>query len=164
MSEKSTSKDATKRALLRKYGVSPDDLTGQGVEAEVYAFGTDAVLKLYPGTNSQAHLTALRDFYATLDASVLSYAVPSIQKIDAEGEFCLSIERRLPGAPMSALLPLLSKEEMDNLMRVYLAAALDLGRLQIPTDFERYKLFDAEGISRRSDADWHQFLSRYLGQ
>ena len=152
----------TKQAILQKYGLSPGDLIRKGMEAEVYALNAGAVLKLYPGTISLAHLTALRDFYASLDPSALSYALPSIQMAAQEGEFCLSIERRLPGAPMSALLPNLSQHEMDGMLHAYLAAAFELARMPIPPDFERYKLFDAEGLSRRAAGDWHRFLSRYL--
>jgi len=37
------------------------------MEAEVYAYGADTVLKLYPGAASLADLMSLRDFYAGLE-------------------------------------------------------------------------------------------------
>jgi hypothetical protein len=82
--------------------------------------------------------------------------------VAAEGDICISIERRLPGTVMSAILPTLTETQMDRMMQAYLAAALELTSIQIPSDFVRYKLFDEEGISRRADGDWHQFLARYL--
>ena len=54
----------TKQAILQKYGVSSNELIRKGMEAEVYAIGTDAVLKLYVGTTNFAYLTTLQNFYA----------------------------------------------------------------------------------------------------
>lgn len=151
-----------KALLLQKYGLSPADLLRQGMEAEVYALGPDAVLKLYQGTTTLAHLTTLQNFYNTLQPSPLAYALPHIQTVAAEGDICLSIERHLPGTPMAAILPTLGKEQIDHVMRAYLAAALALTALPVPADFARYKLFDAEDLSHRVAGDWHQFLAHYL--
>jgi streptomycin 6-kinase len=154
----------TKQIILQKYGLSANELIRKGMEAEVYAIGADAVLKLYSGTTNLAYLTTLQKFYASLNQSVLSYALPYIQTVAAEGDMCISIERQLPGTPMSAILPMLTKAQLDRMMQAYLAAALELTNIQIPADVDRYKLFDAEGISRRTNGDWHQFLTRYLAQ
>lgn len=154
----------TKQLVPQKYGVSSDDLIRKGVEAEVYAVGAGAVLKLYMGTINFAYLTALQNFYASLRQFTLSYSLPHIQTVAVEGDLCISIERQLFGTPMSAVLPMLTKEQMDSIMQIYLDAALELSTIQIPTDFDRYKLFDAEGISHRIKGDWHLFLTRYLAQ
>lgn len=155
---------ATKQVILQKYGVSPNELIRKGMEAEVYAIGTDAVLKLYIGTTNFTYLTTLQNFYASLSQFALSYSLPYIQTVATEGDICISIERQLSGTPMSAILPTLTKEQMDSMMRIYLNTALELTTIQVPSDFDRYKLFDAEGISRRTKGDWHQFLACYLTQ
>jgi hypothetical protein len=155
---------ATKQVILQKYGVSLNELIRKGMEAEVYAIGTDAVLKLYIGTTDFTYLNTLRNFYASLSQFALSYSLPYIQTVAMEGDICISIERQLSGTPMSAILPALTKEQMDSMMRVYLNTALELATIQVPSDFDRYKLFDAEGISRRTKGDWHQFLTYYLTQ
>jgi serine/threonine protein kinase len=134
------------------------------MEAEVYAIDSDTLIKLYSATTKLADLTTLRKFYATIDPSALSYALPYIESVAVEEDICISIERRLPGDPMSEKLSTLTKKQMDRTMQAYLAAALELTKIQIPADFDRYKLFDAEDISRRTDGDWHQFLARYLSQ
>jgi Ser/Thr protein kinase RdoA (MazF antagonist) len=154
----------TKQTILQKFGLSPKELIRKGVEAEAYALGADAVLKLYSGTTNLAKLTTLQKFYASLEQSALSYSLPYIQTVAAEGDICISIERRLPGTPMLESLPMLTKKQMDRLMQIYLAAALELANIQIPSDFDRYKLYDVEGISRRANGDWHQFLTHYLAQ
>lgn len=134
------------------------------MEAEVYAIGTDAVLKLYIDAIKFAHLTTLQNFYVSLSQFALTYSFPYIQTIAVDSDICISIERRLSGTPMSAILPMLTKEQMDSMMRTYLNAALELTTIPIPSDFDRYKLFDAEGISHRTKGDWHQFLTCYLSQ
>ena len=155
---------ATKQVILQRYGLSPNELIRKGMEAEVYAIGTDAVLKLYIGTTNLAYLTTLQNFYASFNQSAISYSLPYIQTVASEGDICISTERQLPGIPMSAILPTLTNKQMDSMMQAYLAAALELTNVQIPSDFDRYKLFDADGISRRTNGDWHQFLTRYLTQ
>ena len=154
----------TKQAILRKYGLSPDDLLHKGMEAEVYAMGIEAVLKLYIGTTDFEHLTTLQNFYASLSQSELSYSLPHIETVAREGDICSTIERRLPGSPMSTILPKLTTEQMDTLMQAYLTAALELTKVQIPFEFDRYKLFDPEDLSRTTRGDWHRFLSGYLDQ
>ncbi len=39
--------------MLQKYQVAPEAWLSSGMEAEVYTFGPDAVLKLYAGTASR---------------------------------------------------------------------------------------------------------------
>jgi len=154
--------NATKQLILQKYGLSATDLIRAGMEAEAYALGPDAVLKLYLGTTSLAHLTTLQNFYASLHAVPFSYALPYIETVATEGEICLTTERKLLGTPLADLLPTLTRSQMDNALQTYLTAALELATLSAPADFERYKLFDAEGLSQRADGDWHQFLARFL--
>ena len=155
---------ATKQVILQRYGLSPNELIRKGMEAEVYAIGSDTILKLYIGTTNLAYLTTLQNFYASFNQSAISYSLPYIQTVASEGDICISTERQLPGIPMSAILPTLTNKQMDSMMQAYLAAALELTNVQIPSDFDRYKLFDADGISRRTNGDWHQFLTRYLTQ
>ena len=152
----------TKQSILQKYGTSPEHLIRKGMEAEVYALGAGRLLKLYSGTTNLGYLTTLQEFYATINQFPLSYSLPYIEMVRAEGDLCISMERQLSGSPMSEILSTLTKKQMDRMMQAYLAAALELTRIQIPPDFDRFKLLDAEGISRRIDGDWHQFLGRFL--
>src|SRR5215216_3557789 len=152
----------SKQSILQKYGLSAGDLIQKGMEAEVYALGDNALLKLYINTTNLAHLRTLQEFYAAIDSSALSYSLPFICSVSEQDGICISVERRLPGIPMSAILPSLSKTQMDFMMHTYLAAALELGRVRIPPGFDRYRLFDIDSMSHRGDGDWHGFLNRYL--
>jgi hypothetical protein len=47
-------------------------------------------------------------------------------------------------------------------MQRYISAVLAVSSMQVSPAWERYKLFDPDRLSERSDGDWHQFLARYL--
>jgi Ser/Thr protein kinase RdoA (MazF antagonist) len=155
--------DAARSGILQKYQVAPEAWLSSGMEAEVYAYGSDAVLKLYAGTTSQADLITLQAFYNALDRQYMPYALPRIHTVAEEAGFLITIEQRLAGTRLSALLPTLTKSQLDRLMQRYLSAALAVSSIQAPRIGERYKLFDLERLSERSNGDWHQFLVRYLG-
>ena len=100
------------------------------MEAEVYAYGPDAVLKLYAGTASLADLRTLQAFYDALDRQHLPYALPRIHTVAEEAGFLVTIEQRLAGTRLSALLPGLPKSQLDRLMQRYLSAALAVSSIQ----------------------------------
>jgi hypothetical protein len=83
--------DTRRDHILRRYGVAPDARLSSGMEAEVYAYGADAVLKLYPGTASLADRLSLRDFYAGLERQRLPYALPRIHTIAHEADVLITI-------------------------------------------------------------------------
>src|SRR5215211_6450851 len=87
--------------ILHRYGVAPDARLRSVMEAEVYAYGADAVLKLYPGTAGLADLMSLRDFYAGLERQRVPYALPRICTVAQEAGMLITIEQRLAGTPLS---------------------------------------------------------------
>ena len=157
-----TSTDAVRERILHKYGVSPEARLSGGMEAEVYACGPDAVLKLYPGTTSLVEMRTLQAFYDSLERESVPYALPRIHRVAQEEGWLVTVEQRLAGTRMSALLPALGADALEAAMGRYLSAALAVSDLSPPPGFDRYKLFDPDGISRRAEGDWHRFLARYL--
>jgi hypothetical protein len=149
--------------ILQNHGVAPDARLSSGMEAEVYAYGPDGVLKLYPGTVRLADLYTLRDFYAALDRQLVPYALPRIHTVTQEAGFLITIEQRLLGTPLATLLAGLTTAELDAVMQRYLTAALAVSHIPAPPDWDRYKLFDPDHLSEHSHGDWHQFLLRFLG-
>lgn len=154
--------DAPQESILKKYGLSASSRIGSGMEAEVYVYDADTVVKLYKGTTALRELTILQEFYRTLDRAAIPYDLPCIRSIEDDGQFIVTVENRLSGTPMSSVLPALKAHQLDTIMERYLAAALALSAIQMPENCQRYKLFDATGISQQSHGDWHQFLIRYL--
>ena len=59
------------------------------MEAEVYACGLNAVLKLYTGTTTLAELHILQDFYNSLDRQHVPYALPRIYTVAQEDRFLM---------------------------------------------------------------------------
>ncbi len=152
---------AGKADLLRKYGLSAESRLSQGMEAEVYAGPAGCVTKLYPAGRLE-DLSRLQDFYAGLERGALSFALPRIRQVSAEGPYCVSIEQRLPGAPLADSLPGLDRAQMDEAMQTYLSAALELGCLPLPPAVQGYLLYDPQQLSPTGEGDYHQFLARFL--
>ena len=156
--------DAARNRIIQKYHVSPDSQLTCGMKADVYIYGPDTVLKLYPGTVSLAEMRTLQDFYHSLDRQLVPYAMPCIHTVAQEAHFLVTVEQRLPGTPMSALLPKFSRNQLEMMMQRYLTAVLALSAIQAPPVFDRYKLFDPDNISQRADGDWHRFIARYIAR
>jgi Ser/Thr protein kinase RdoA (MazF antagonist) len=154
--------DATRDRILQKYHILPDALFSSGMEAEVYACGPDAVLKLYDGTASLADLLTLQDFYHLLRRQAVPYALPLIHTVAQEDRFLVTIEQRLSGTRLSVVLPSLTNAQLDEIMQRYLTAALAVSQIPAPATLKRWKLFDPDQLSEHVDGDWHQFLARYL--
>jgi Ser/Thr protein kinase RdoA (MazF antagonist) len=156
------SMDSAPARILQKHHISPDARLSSGMEAEVYAYGPDAVLKLYAGTATLADLCILRGFYDSLDRQLVPYALPRIYSVAEEEGLLVTVEQHLAGTRMSAVLPGLTTEQLDAMMQRYLTAALAVSQIQAPPALDRYKLLDPGHMSRRDNGDWHQFLARYL--
>lgn len=132
------------------------------MEAEVYRYEADKVLKLYPNAATLDHLLTLQTFYAGLERALVPYELPLIYTAAAEEQFLITIEQRLDGVPMSSVLASCTATHLDTLMERYFTAVLTLSQLRPPRPFTRYKLFDPHNLSERTAGDWHHFLARYL--
>ena len=82
--------DAARNHILQKYQVAPETWLSSGMEAEVYAYGPDAVLKLYAGTASLADLRTLQAFYNALERQHLAYTLPRIHTVAEEAGFLVT--------------------------------------------------------------------------
>lgn len=149
-------------ALLNRYGITAAQPFNSGMEAEVYALSSDKVLKLYRASTPLADLQTLQQFYSTLDRAALPYALPEILQIEPQGHDTVVIEKRLHGRPLSGLVAERPPNQLEDLLKQYLTAVHELAQVGMPPAADRYKLFDREGISVRTDGDWHHFLQRYL--
>ena len=154
--------DTARRTVLAKFALSDADFLARGMEAEVYRYGDDAVLKLYASTASLTDLRRLQVFYSTIDRSQLSYALPTILAVFDEGAYQVTVERRLAGQPLVSLLQRTHPHQLDALFASYASAVLELSTIGMPPTTTAYKLFDPHQLSERSERDWHQFLRRWL--
>lgn len=151
-----------KQAILAFYNLTSTNLLNQGMEAEVYAYGTDHVLKLYSRTASLERLRILQTFYKELERGALSYTLPQILEIHDHGEYIAVVEPRLPGHPLADIITGSAPNHIQIFFSTYVAATLELGQISMPPATSRYKLFDEANLSERATGDWHAFLRRWL--
>src|SRR5678815_5433486 len=100
--------------------------------------------------------------YKTFMTGWIDNALPRLYTVAQEECFLVTIEQRLAGMSLSAVLPALTPDQLDMTMQRYLSASLALSWIQAPPALDRYKLFDPNRLSDPKNGDWHRFLSRYL--
>ena len=123
--------DAGLRVVLRSLQVSPDALLGHGGEAWVYRLDETRVIRvLHEGQDPEAILErqALVD---ELRAGGAAFALPELLELHEIDARHFTIERRLPGVPVSERLQTLEGRARTRLIENYLAAAAALARLHL---------------------------------
>ena len=150
-----------KQNILKRFGLSSENRLSHGMEAEVYRYGRERVVKLYADHNHYAHLQTLQVFYNALNQEAVSYEIPQIESVSVHGNYCVSIERFLQGREMDLVLPVPGHDELDQKMAAFLSAQLELTKLTYPPNLNRYLLFDAARISAFNNGDWHHFLLKF---
>ena len=152
--------DGRIQRLLARHQVDPAARLGGGMEADVYARHSDTVLKIHRDNCSYADRTVLKKLYEQLERAALPFAVPLIVNVDREEGCVVTIERRLTGQPMTALLrECADRRSLDTLMRASLDALVALSEVRAPPEFTRYQLLDRLHLSRRDAGDRNQFLT-----
>jgi Ser/Thr protein kinase RdoA (MazF antagonist) len=109
-------------AVVAAFGVTEADLLGLGWESTIYALGSDRILRIpRPEVLSEAQVRAQAAFTAGLPK--MPFALPRILEIDRIDGQLYSIENRMAGRSMAAMLPGLSGERRASALRAYLLAA-----------------------------------------
>jgi serine/threonine protein kinase len=152
----------TREDILKKYKVSKFDYINKGIESEVFAVNNEQVLKIYESKSYARSLSILKEFYGSINRSLLPFEIPVIHSVSVEGNYCVTFEKRLPGKPMAKILPNLLPDEIDEMLESSLNAQLCLQRIKMPDASLRYRLFDEENLSDRLAGDWNQFICRAL--
>jgi aminoglycoside phosphotransferase (APT) family kinase protein len=100
---------------------------GHGGQATVYELDHDKVLRVYRGAYDG--IEPLASYYAALDRSAVSFAVPEIiEHGEIDGQ-AYTIDRRLSGRPLIDVLPELTGEDRRRALDSYIDAAHQLARL-----------------------------------
>jgi hypothetical protein len=135
-----------------------------GTEAEVYERNNNTLLKLYAGDSRLNHLKTLKEFYENLDSGGTNLSLPRIHEILQYGNLIASIESRIEGAPMEALLDNLNETELEEAENLYLDAVFRLKNIRFNTIPKSYLLFDQAGISDTSKQGFESFYAGFLEQ
>jgi Ser/Thr protein kinase RdoA (MazF antagonist) len=147
-------------SVLDRYGVTAADLLGSGGEAEVYALGTDRVLRLHRHEAAR-YTEQIGELYAQLDRGAVPYALPEVLEVHGDGEVSWSIERRLPGRSFDQVLGELRGQARAGALRAYLDGAAMFSALGRPPGWAGGcgELFTAERL--RADR-WGDLVAQRL--
>lgn len=120
-------------AVLQRFGVTADDRLGGGGEADVFALDDQRVLRVYkrPAGGFAARLSLFYDWLAGIQ---LPFAVPSVLDWGEHDGRSWSIDRRLPGTSMFALLPSLSEDDRAVAINAYVRATHHLAAVRPAID------------------------------
>jgi len=141
------------RAVLSRFGAREGDLLGRGSESAVYALGREQVLRVALGNPASRDLLArTREFLADL-AGRLPYRTPEILEIGADGAF--TVERRLPGRPMTEALRETTGAARAHLWAAYADAIAVIGTVVLPGDDYRHLLDDTPVVA----PTWQAFIA-----
>lgn len=142
------------RAVLRRFGLSDQELLGSGGESRVYALDDDRVLRVFGPGATEAKIDGLLRFYETLDVTDVDFLVPDVLESGREDDLIYSIETRLPGRDLSTVF-----NELDHEARV--RALKDLARVagevrKLRSCFASYGEILADNPVERDS--WSEFL------
>ncbi|MCQ4088430.1 aminoglycoside phosphotransferase family protein [Saccharibacillus sp. JS10] len=151
-----------KSKVLRTYNINETDLIGSGMEAEVYRYGENKVLKIYNGTSNYEKQERLKHLYDSIQSSDVSFEFPYIYDIADEDNLVVTIEKRIAGENMQNVLSRLNDKQIDSMMKTYLSASLEMQAVKLNPKFEGYKLFDDYRIPASHQKDWHDLLKQYV--
>jgi putative membrane protein len=118
-----------RRSVLERFGLGEGDLIGSGGESEVYALGTDRVLRVYrSGHEAPAAMIAqLGQLYAGWNGQRIGLELPLILDSGEIGGRWFSVDRRMSGGSLSTWLAGAEVDARRHALLGYLDAA---GRVQ----------------------------------
>ncbi|MDX8344620.1 aminoglycoside phosphotransferase family protein [Rossellomorea sp. YZS02] len=155
-------RDNLKSNLLDRFCISDADFLGSGMEAEVYAFNDERVLKIYNDMSDAARQERLKDFYSGLKTDPLSYELPYILDISVENGMLVTIEKRMKGSDMQSKLPTMTYDEQTNMMKTYLQANIALQSVQGSSTIEGFQLFHDSRLTLDRVDNWFDLLKESI--
>ncbi|MDR7071627.1 aminoglycoside phosphotransferase family protein [Fictibacillus barbaricus] len=151
-----------KSFIFDQYHISESDFLGAGMEAEVYAYSNDKVMKLYNHLSDAHKQKLLKSFYDSIKQNDLSYELPRIYEIFEEKDYLITIEKRMKGTDMQSLLSNMDDLQLNKAMEMYLAANIELKGLTLNKPLEGYTLFGDFGIPLTESNNWFDLLKNMM--
>jgi Ser/Thr protein kinase RdoA (MazF antagonist) len=144
--------------VLQNYGVAPSAHLGSGGEASVYALDAERVLRVHrlgpTGATIARRATLLEQLAQS--APGLPFAIPQVLARACVHERWITIEPRLPGRSLAALLSELEGVARDTLIENYLDVGQRLAEIRLSRSFYGDLLVD-DAIQT---ASFRQYLER----
>lgn len=151
-----------KSIILDKFGISKSNFLGSGMEAEVYAYDDNKVVKLYNDMSDSNKQRILKGFYSKIDSSSLSYELPFIYDTFEENGILVTIEKRIEGNNLQSMLSKMNYIEQNNMMETYLNANIELKSVKVKLNLEGYTLFNNQQISSLNINSWFDLLKEEI--
>jgi aminoglycoside phosphotransferase (APT) family kinase protein len=117
--------------VLDAYGVDAQSLLGYGGEARVYALDTARILRVHHEGTPMRSVAARAELLSELApcAARLSFAIPEVLETERVAGHIVTIERRLPGRPLTRELDEARGEARTALVRTYMDTAARIADL-----------------------------------
>jgi len=151
-----------KSMILDNYNVTKSDFLGSGMEASVYAYDNNKVLKLYNDMSDTTKQNILKVFYSNLNSSSLSYELPSIYDTFMENDTLVTIEKRIEGSNLQSVFSEMNYDEQNKLMETYLNATIELKSVKIKYNLEGFTLFNDNQVSLLKINNWFDLLKEII--
>jgi putative membrane protein len=122
------------QAVLDRFGLTERALLGGGGESEVYALGSDRVLRVYRATHEApaAMIAQLRPLYDSWSRTDIGLQIPRILDSGQIGDSWFSVDRRMSGQSLSSWLPGAEPGLRRQVLLGYLDAATRMQHLPSP--------------------------------
>lgn len=151
-----------KSIILDKYNVTKSDFLGSGMEAEVYAYDNNKVLKLYNDMSDTNKQYTLKIFYSNLNSSSLSYELPFIFDTFVENDILVTIEKRIEGSNLQSVFSDMNYNEQNKMMETYLNANIELKSVKTKYNLEGFTLFNDNQVSLLKINNWFDLLKEII--
>lgn len=151
-----------KSIILDKFGISKSNFLGSGMEAEVYAYNDNKVVKLYNDMSDSSKQRILKGFYSKIDSSSLSYELPFIYDTFEENGILVTIEKRIEGNNLQSMLSKMNYIKQNNMMETYLNANIELKSVKVKPNLEGYTLFNDQQITLLNINSWFDLLKEEI--
>ncbi|WP_117170126.1 aminoglycoside phosphotransferase family protein [Paraliobacillus sediminis] len=152
----------TNSMILDKYNVTKSDLLGSGMEADVYAYDTNEILKLYNDMSDISKQNSLKTFYSNLNSSSLSYELPYIYDTFVESNTLVTIEKRIQGSNLQSVFSDMNYTEQNKMMETYLNATIELKSVKIKYNLEGFTLFNDNQVPLVKINSWFDLLKELI--
>lgn len=123
--------DQRLQEVLRALGVRPDALLGRGGEAGVYAVDDERVVRILHAGQDTNGIRSRQQLVAELGSRGAPFALPEVLDVGEVAGRAFSVERRLPGRPLTEALATLTGAARAELVEHHLEAAAALGSLHL---------------------------------
>lgn len=148
-------------AVLNTLGINKKTLIGFGMEAFVYKYDEQRVLKIYNSDMTSASKQhTLKNFYNVLDISNVNIELPQIEQIMEINGTIVTIEKLINGRNMREAIENSPEEKIEKLMKNHLLALLKTRDVNIQGAFKGIKLFHEADVPESND--WYQYLHNLL--